>query len=95
MHVNRNVENLETFALCSQKILLTADKAKTSQACLVGLMTELKGVSNAQGAVADIGPTETAFFYRNSLFETQYFYHWSSGNQEGKAVTLFLLNSVS
>ena len=37
-----------------------------------------------QGAVADVSPNATAFFWRSALFESQWYYYWENGNQAGK-----------
>lgn len=41
--------------------------------------------------MAEVAPTDTAFYWRKSLYETQYYYYWMTGDQEGKALLLALM----
>ena len=41
-----------------------------------------------QGAVADVAPGDTAFYYRSALFESQYFYFWTQGDEEGEVAEM-------
>ena len=48
------------------------------------LLQPAKMMMSLQGANADRSIHETAYPWRDSLYETQYYYPWTSGDQSGQ-----------